>query len=263
MLNLTAAQLDAMLVAWIFPVVRVLTALTTGPVLGGSSTPRHLRLVFGLVVGIAVAMSLPPVQQPIHPGTWAGIAVFIEQFLIGIGIGLSLRMVMTAVDVAGDIIGFQMGLSFATFFDPNSSGRTAVLAEVFSLLSTLTFLALNGHLLLVNAIAHSFELIPVGPVAISGPIWLTMMRVGTIVFSTGLLISLPVVAALLITNIALAVLTRAAPQLNIFAVGFPVTATVGMVVMIVSLSTLSPVLQDLYDQGFNLLAIFMKGFPAH
>jgi flagellar biosynthesis protein FliR len=262
MFTISATQLDALLVAWVYPVVRVLGMIGTGPIFGSASTPRTIRLAFGLIVGASIAATLPP-AAPIQPGTWYGVAVLIQQVLIGIGMGITLRLVLTAVDIAGDIIGLQMGLSFATFFDPNSSGRTAVLAEIFSLLTTLTFFAMNGHLLMISVLSHSFDLVPIGGMSMTGRAWLVLLHTGTIVFASGLLISLPVVAALLITNISLAVLTRAAPQLNIFAIGFPITSTVGLLVMMISLNAFAPVLQNLFDQGFELLGLFLKALGTH
>lgn len=261
MFSFTSGQFDALLLAWAYPIARVLGMLGTAPVFSSAGVPRRVRLTAGLIIGAAVAATLPAPPH-ILPGSWFGIAVLVQQILIGIGMGLVLRMVMSAVDIAGDIIGLQMGLSFATFFDPQSSGQTGVLAEFLGLLTSLTFLALNGHLLMISALAHSFELAPIAGVSVTGNPWLMLTRIGSIAFASGLLISLPIVASLLITNIALAVLTRAAPQLNLFAVGFPITSTIGLLVMLISLNAFAPVLQSLFEQGFELLGMFLKALPA-
>jgi len=156
-----------------------------------------------------------------------------------------------------------MGLSFATFFDPNTSAQTAVIGEWLGLLSSLTFLALNGHLLMIDVLAHSFELAPIGATVVTGKVWTIVAQLGTVVFASGLLIALPVIAALLITNIALAVLTRTAPQLNLFSLGFPITSTIGYLVLIAILGSLAPTLQSIYDTGFGLMALLVKGFGGH
>jgi len=262
MLTITSAQLDAFLVAWCFPMARILAMVGTSPLFGNNNIPRRIRIAFGLILGFAIIPVLPP-APPIQPGTWHGIAIFAIQILIGLGMGLTLRLVMTAVDMAGDIIGLQMGLSFAVFFDPGSSGRTAVLSQLFTLFASLVFLAINGHLFLIRVLAQSFEMVPIGSGVLSGSAWFMLLRVGTIIFGTGLLLSLPIIAALLVTNIALAVLTRSAPQLNIFAIGFPITSTVGMLIMIVSLNGFAPVLQRLFDQGFELVGMFLRAIPVH
>jgi len=263
MLVVTSAQLDLFLVTWLFPLARVLGVIASAPIFSSTAVPRRVRLAFGLMITFAIASAHPPTAANIAPGSWIGIGVFIQQIVIGVAIGMSMRIVMAALDVAGELIGLQMGLSFATFFDPNSSAQTAVMGEMLSLLSSLTFLALNGHLVLIDVLAHSFELAPIGMSVVTGKTWTVVAQLGTAVFSSGLMISLPVIAALLITNIALAVLTRTAPQLNLFSLGFPITSTVGYLVMIASLNSLAPALQHIYDTGFELTAVLIRGFGGH
>ena len=125
--------------------------------------------------------------------------------------GLAMRVVFAALDVLGELTSLQMGLSFATFFDPGSNGQTAVVGEFLTLLATLIFLALNGHLLMADVLARSFEWLPVNALPLHAGGWAVLVRFGAVTFSAGLLLALPVVTALLITNIALGILTRAAP----------------------------------------------------
>jgi flagellar biosynthetic protein FliR len=181
-----------------------------------------------------------------------------QQTLIGIAMGLVLRVVFAALDLMGEIISLQMGLSFATFFDPVAGGQTAVVGEFLTLIATLVFLSLNGHLLMIDALARSFEWLPVSATLPHKGGWLILARFGASIFASGLLMALPVVTALLITNIALGVLTRAAPQLNLFAIGFPITLTVGFGVLLLALGHLAPLLQYFYDAGFTTLADLLR-----
>ncbi|PLK47593.1 flagellar biosynthetic protein FliR [Uliginosibacterium sp. TH139] len=261
MLTITAAQLDALLLAWMYPLARVLGMVSAAPIFNSRATPLRIRLAIGVVLTVAIAPMLPA-PPAMAPGSWAGIALFVQQILIGSAMGITMRIVMAALDIAGEIIGLQMGLSFATFFDPDTSAQTAVLGEFLGLLAILVFLALNGHLLLVDVLIRSFELAPIGGVKLTDKPWLGLLRVVTLAFSSGLLLALPIIAALLITNISLAVLTRAAPQLNIFAIGFPVTSTVGLIVMIVSLEALAPAMQLVFERGFELVGQFLRALPG-
>lgn len=172
--------------------------------------------------------------------------------------GLVLRVVFAALDLMGEIISLQMGLSFATFFDPIAGGQTAVVGEFLTLLATLVLLSLNGHLLMLDALARSFEWLPVSATLPHRGGWMILVRFGASIFASGLLMALPVVTALLITNIALGVLTRAAPQLNLFAIGFPITLTVGFGVLLLTLGHLAPLLQHFYDVGFATLADLLR-----
>jgi flagellar biosynthetic protein FliR len=155
------------------------------------------------------------------------------------------------VDVAGEIAGLQMGLGFASFFDPQHGAHTLVVAQFLGLLATLIFLGIDGHLMLLSALAESFRLLPVGAGA---PLeWPAIASLGGGIFVTGLMIALPVVVALLLTNIALGILTRAAPQLNLFAVGFPVTILAGWIVLALSLPMLAPLFTQAFEAGLRAM----------
>ena len=257
MLSVTSAQLEGWLALLAFPMARILGFVGAAPVFGNNAVPRRIKLM----VGLAVTMGLLPVvpsapQEAID--SWSGMLILFHQTLIGIAMGLVLRVVFAALDLMGEIISLQMGLSFATFFDPVAGGQTAVVGEFLTLLATLVFLSLNGHLLMIDALARSFEWLPVSATLPHKGGWLILVRFGASIFASGLLMALPIVTALLITNIALGVLTRAAPQLNLFAIGFPITLTVGFGVLLLALSHLAPLLQYFYDAGFTTLADLLR-----
>jgi flagellar biosynthesis protein FliR len=162
--------------------------------------------------------------------------------------------------MAGTFIGFQMGLGFATFYDPIDGAQTPVVGEFIGIIALLLFLALDGHLLYVSTLAQSFHAIPVGPEALSPNSWRNLVELGAKIFSAGLLLALPVLVALMITNIGLGVLTKAAPQLNLFALGFPVTLMGGFFAIGISLSYLTVPLQEIYD--YALRAMLGFALPA-
>jgi flagellar biosynthetic protein FliR len=252
MITVSSAQLDAWLAMLLFPLARVLGVFAIAPIFGGTGVPRRIRLVVGLAVAFALIPGLPAVPA-ISPGSWTGILIVAQQMLIGILMGLTLRIVFAAVDVAGELIGLQMGLSFAIFYDPQSSGQTPVLSEFLGLLTTLIFLAMNGHLLTISVLAESFHLLPIGTTPMSAPGLAAAVSWAAVLFSAGVLLALPVVAALLIANIAMGVLSRVAPQLNLFAVGFPVTIVSGFAVLTISLPYFGSAMERLFDQSFTAL----------
>ncbi|WP_374260998.1 flagellar biosynthetic protein FliR [Zoogloea sp.] len=257
MLSVTSAQLDAWLALLALPLARVLGLVGVAPVFGNSGIPRRIKLVVGLGITLGLIPALPAMPT-ISLGSWDGLLALVQQTLTGVAMGLTLRVVFAALDVMGEIVSLQMGLSFATFFDPVAGGQTGVVGEFLTLVSTLIFLALNGHLLMVDALAHSFEWLPITATPPHKGGWLLLARFGGTAFAAGLLMALPIVTALLITNIALGVLTRAAPQLNLFAIGFPITLTVGFGVLILSLSHLAPIFQHFYDLGFQTMADLVR-----
>jgi flagellar biosynthesis protein FliR len=252
MITVTSAQLDAWLAMLMFPLARVLGLFAIAPIFGGTGVPRQIRLLIGLAVTVALIPGLPAVP-PISPGSWTGIFIVAQQMLIGTLFGLTLRIIFSAVDVAGEMIGLQMGLSFAVFYDPQNAGQSAVLSEFLGLLTTLIFLAMNGHLLALSVLAESFHLLPIGTTPIAAPGLAAAVSWAAVLFSAGVLLALPVVAALLIANIAMGVLSRVAPQLNLFAVGFPVTIVSGFVVLTISLPYFGAAMERLFDQSFIAL----------
>ena len=257
MLSVTSAQLEGWLALLAYPMARILGFLGAAPVFGNNAVPRRIKLMVGLAVTLGLMPVVPSVPQAALD-SWSGLLLIVQQTLIGIAMGLVLRVVFAALDLMGEIISLQMGLSFATFFDPIAGGQTAVVGEFLTLLATLVLLSLNGHLLMLDALARSFEWLPVTATLPHKGGWMVLVRFGASIFASGLLLALPVVTALLITNIALGVLTRAAPQLNLFAIGFPITLTVGFGVLLLTLGHLAPLLQHFYDAGFATLADLLR-----
>lgn len=254
MIQISTAQLDAWIVAFAFPLARILGFIATAPIWNTPGIPRRTRLILGLAIAMAIIPALPPMPQ-LAPASLAGFLVLGQQALLGIAMGFAVRLIFSAINLAGDFMGFQMGLSFATFYDPLNSSQTPVISEFLNLIALLLFLSLNGHLLYVATLAKSFYVLPVGSFPGSSS-WLNLAELAAQIFSFGLLLSLPVVVALMITNLSLAVLTRAAPQLNIFALGFPLTLLGGFVVLAISLNYLATPLQSIYELALTAMLEF-------
>jgi len=255
MISLTSAQINIWIAAFIYPLARVLAFIASAPLWSVAGIPRRTRLILGIAITVAITPALPEMPQ-IEPGSLAGLWILVQQMLIGIGMGFAAKTVFSALDLAGEFIGTQMGLGFATFYDPLNSSQTPVMTEFMTLISLLMFLSLNGHLLYIATLAQSFTAIPVSAIPLGAGSWLNLVELGEKIFSAGLLLALPVIVALLITNLALAVLTRAAPQLNIFALGFPLTLAGGFIALAVSLNYLAVPLQSLFEFGLSSLLGF-------
>lgn len=255
MISITSADLNLWIATFIFPLTRILAMISSAPLWGSASMPRRTRLILGLALTFGLMPALPPMPAT-APGTWAGLWIMAQQVLIGVGMGLSMRIVYSAVDFSGELISLQMGLGFATFYDPMNTSQTPVIAEFLGLLALLVFLAINGHLMFAATLTQSFTAIPVGAVPLGHGSWLNIAELGGKIFASGLLLALPVVVTLLICNIALAVLTRAAPQLNLFSLGFPVTLAGGFFIIGVTLNYLATPLQAIFETGLSAMLGF-------
>jgi flagellar biosynthetic protein FliR len=168
--------------------------------------------------------------------------------LIGLAMGFAMQVVFHAAEMAGELIGLQMGLGFATLYDASVPGMIPVIGQYLGIVVSLAFLAIDGHLLLLSALVESFQVLPFAPLSAPSGL-LALVEWGGSIFSYSLALSLPLLAALLITNLALGVLTRAAPQLNIFAVGFPLTILMGLLVLALALPYFAPTLERQFMEG--------------
>ena len=262
MISLTDAQLNTWLISFIWPLTRILGMIMVAPVFGHASVPQRVKIGLGIFITLIVAPTLPPMPD-IALGSWQGLLVLIQQLLIGLAIGFTMRIAFAAVDAAGEFVGLQMGLGFASFFDPQSAGQTLVIAQFFNILATLLFLAVNAHLLLINVLVDSFHGLPIGPQPLAAAGYFNVAAFGSSVFATGLQLSLPLIAILLMTNLALGILTRSAPQLNIFAIGFPITLGVGLIMLSLVLPYFVPQLELLIQNGLKTTSTVMHSLaPA-
>lgn len=260
MITISSAELDALLAAFIWPFSRIFALIASAPILGNPSTPRQVRIGLSIMLTLVVAPSLGPMPA-INPDSAEGLLILGQQVIIGLAMGFAIRIIFVAIDMAGELIGLQMGLGFATFFDPQNSGQTPVIARFIGVITTLAFLSTDGHLQIISQLVHSFSTLPVGPQGISASGFNALAHWGREIFHTGLRLSLPVVAALLITNLALGILTRAAPQLNIFAVGFPVTLSIGLLMLVITIPSFLPVLNNLTRDGLNMMLPVPASLP--
>ena len=255
MLTVTTAQLNAWLAALMWPFIRILGLMIAAPLFGNQRFPVRMRVGLALLITIVVAPTLPAMPD-IAPDSPAGLGIFMQQLLIGLAMGFAVRLVFTAVEMAGELIGLQMGLGFAVFYDPQHSSQMPVVGQFLGLVATLTFLALDGHLLMISVLAESFRAMPISATAVDPQAWRAVAGWGSHILYAALLLSLPVMAALLTTNLALGVLTRAAPQLNVFAVGFPITLAVGFGALLLSLPFFTPVFQRLLQDSMQWMLSF-------
>jgi flagellar biosynthetic protein FliR len=229
-----------------WPVLRITGFILTAPVASEMSVPRFVKIA--LTLGLAYILApLAEVPAGLSIFSGAGVLSAVQEVLIGIAIGMVVRLAFEALALAGQSIATTMGLGFATLVDPEHGANTPVLGQLFMIFGMLTYLALNGHLVLLGALAKSFKTLPIGGASIDRNFLLAVAGWGTRVFETGLLVALPAVIALIIVNLALGVITRAAPQLNLFGIGFTITLMAGFFVLIVGLDGLMVGVSSLID----------------
>jgi flagellar biosynthetic protein FliR len=256
MISFTSTQLDAWLATLIFPLTRILAMIASSPVLGNKQVPVRVKVGLSALFAIIIAPTIGE-MPPVSVGSPEGLLIIVQQIIIGVAMGFSIRLIFTAIEMAGELAGLQMGLGFASFFDPINSSYTPVVARWLGMIAVLAFLAMNGHLYMLSALAESFHTLPVGRMMPAHGFY-EVASWGGVIFSYGLQISLPLLAALLTANIALGILTRAAPQLNLFAIGFPITLAIGFFVLALSMPHFIPLLDRLTHEGLGTMLNLVK-----
>ena len=256
MISFTSAELDAWIAAFAFPMVRILALLVAAPPFNNAGLSTRVRLVLGLAVAMAIIPALPPAPA-VNPASGPGLLILSQQMIIGFAMGFALRLVFSAIDLAGMMISTQMGLGFATAYDPQTTSQTPVVSELIGMLALLVFLSIDGHLMVIATLVKSFSVLPIGGAVLEAS-WLNIANAGGLIFASGVMLALPVLVALLITNTALGVLGRVAPQLNLIVIGFPVTILLGFVALYVGMSYFAAPLQQLFEHGLrSMLGFFL------
>ncbi|HIE54593.1 MAG TPA: flagellar biosynthetic protein FliR, partial [Chromatiaceae bacterium] len=223
----------------------------SAPVLGASTLPVRVRILLAAL--IAWLLPVLPGAPAVDLLSGEALLISIYQILIGVAMGFILQLVFAVFVVAGQNIAMAMGLGFASAVDPQNGVQVPVVSQAFLILVTLVFLALNGHLLLIELLADSFRLLPVGVLRPEPDQLWQIALWGSYMFAGGLLVALPAVTGLLLVNIAFGVAARASPQLNIFAVGFPVMILAGFLLILVLLPGVGDHLGDMMSDAFQLM----------
>jgi flagellar biosynthetic protein FliR len=252
MISFTSAQWSAWLSAFIFPLARILAVIASTPLLGDKEVPVQVRIGLGVMLTVLVAPTLQ-IPSGIDPGSLQGLLILLEQILVGVVMGFTVRIIFTAVEMAGEVAGLQMGLGFASFYDPQNAAFQPVLAQFLGVIVSLAFLAMDGHLLVLAALADSFQSFPISTAVPSAKGLNTLVSWSGSLFADALQISLPLLAALMMTNLALGILTRSAPQLNLFAVGFPITLGMGFFVLALSMPYFRPLIEHFSNAGLSAM----------
>jgi len=245
-----AHELLASVHEFILPFSRVAALFSVAPVI--SSPFLQLRIKVAIASVITIFM-LPFIEESraVELFSSDGFLQVGIQILIGLLMGFVLRLVFSALTIAGENIAVTMGLGFAQITDPVNGVTVPIVSQFLAICSTLLFLALDGHLALIKMMFDSFSYIPIGSTFnFQIALW-DVVAWGTNMFSGALMVAIPAITALLIANSALALMTRAAPQLNVFSIGFPITIFLGLVVMALTLPSIAIVFQNLLNTAFE------------
>jgi len=251
----TGAELTGLVGSFLWPLFRVSAVVMTAPIFGAKTVPTRIKLLVSLVL-TSVVIPLLPAMPAVDVFSLQGLYVSVNQILIGIAIGFTTQLVFGAIIMAGQIVSMQMGLGFSVMVDPQNGSQAPVLSQFYIIFVVLVYLSLNGHLVLVQIMVDSFETLPIGVTGLSSASIWDIVNWGEYIFSGGIAIAIPAIASLLVVNLSFGIMTRAAPQLNIFAIGFPITMILGFTLILLTIANISPKANELFLNVYQLIRGF-------
>jgi flagellar biosynthetic protein FliR len=254
LISFSQATLEGYITDFFLPFARIMALIAVAPVLGNRSVPARIKIALGVLVTLAAAPVLP-MEGRVPLDSFAGFLAIGREILIGVAMGLSVRVIFAAIEMGGEVAGLQMGLSFAGYIDPSTGNTSNAVSSFFGIMAVLLFLSLNGHLLLLSGVIESFQRLPIGggdTVLISK----ALVNAGSQIFAAALSVSLPIIVVLLILNLGLGIMSRIAPQMNVFAVGFPISLSIGLSALVLLLPYLERPMRILLEHSTSALGRF-------
>ncbi|MFN4289881.1 MAG: flagellar biosynthetic protein FliR [Permianibacter sp.] len=229
-MEFSLGQIDSWLASVLWPFCRIAGLLTAMAIYGTRSVPARVRVLLAIFITVTAAPVLPAMPDvPLFSG--ASFMIVAQELVIGLMLGFISRLLLEVFVVAGQLVSLQTGLGFGSLVDPMNGASVPLISQAFLIIATLLFLAFDGHLLFIELVVKSFHTVPVAADSLARIDFLAVTEWGSWLFAGGLLASLAAVLALLMLNLAFGVLTRAAPQLNLFVIGFPATMVVGFILL--------------------------------
>ena len=246
---------------YLFITARVSGILFTAPVYGSSSVDVRLRLFFSFILGyILYAINGDVTLENID--TVLLFIILIKEILIGIAMGVLGQFIFAGVQLGGQIIGFQMGFAVVDVIDPQSNIQASIIAQFQNIIMILIFLTIGGHLLIIKAIAYSFDVVPLGRFVFSDESYLFIVTLFANIFVIAIKLVAPVLVTLIITHVVMGLIGRLVPQINLLIVGFPLQIAVGLIMLLVSLQlfyvAFEPIMHDYFQSILTFFAMLGK-----
>jgi flagellar biosynthetic protein FliR len=260
-LTLSDADLARWLGEFVWPFIRTLALVAAAPGFNSPVIPVRAKVALAFLIAVVLATTLKQ-SSPLEL-SWTAVVLAVEQVLVGLVMGFAMQLTLTAMAMAGEFIGVQMGFGIATLFDVQTGFAVPVMSNFFGLTGLMLFLSLNGHLIVLGVLLKSFAIVPVAPgsfIAAEG--WRALARAGVVLFQMGVWLALPVIAVLLAAHLAVAIVSRVAPQFNVMSLGFSVFMWVGIAAVIALLPFFVPAVEHMIDAGLNLAATVLQARPT-
>ncbi|MFW5451108.1 MAG: flagellar biosynthetic protein FliR [Methylophagaceae bacterium] len=256
-MQFTVAEITGLIGSYIWPFFRIAALIMAAPIFSSNFISVRSRLLVALAISIVIVPAIPNLAPAVDPLSGTGLLIVTHQILIGACMGFMLQMMFNAFIIAGQVSAMQMGLGFASIADPQNGVTIPVISQFYLVFVTLVFLSIDGHLILLHILSESFVTLPVSASGLPYTSFYDLVAQGSWMFAAGVLIALPSIGSLLMVNLTFGIMSRAAPQISPFSIGFPMTITLGFVIMFVTLSNVSVHLVNLTDEMLQMIRLLV------
>ncbi len=257
-MDFSDAEIGGLLGTYLWPFIRIAALVMVAPIFSSNFVNARSRLLIALAISIVIVPSLPNVAPAISPLSGDGLLLVAHQILIGACMGFMLQLLFNAFIIAGQIIAMQMGLGFASMVDPQNGVTVPVISQFYLIFVTLVFISLDGHLILLQVLAESFITLPISPTGLPATSFRDVVSQASWMYASGVLVALPGIGSLMMVNLAFGILSRAAPQISPFSIGFPLSIILGFAIIFVTLPAVSHHLVNMSEHILKMIRLLVQ-----
>ncbi|KGM07342.1 Flagellar biosynthesis protein FliR [Methylophaga thiooxydans] len=257
-MDVSSAEITGILGAYLWPFFRIAAMVMVAPIFSSNFISQRSRILMALAISIVIVPNIPVQVPQVDALSAEGLLIIAHQILIGACMGFMLQLLFNAFIVAGQIIAMQMGLGFASMVDPQNGVMVPVISQFYLVFITLIFVSINGHLILIQVMSESFVTLPIAATGLSPVDFQDIVAQASWMYAAGVIIALPAIGSLMMVNLAFGILSRAAPQISPFSIGFPMTIILGFVVMLITLPNVAGHLVDMSDYMLQMARLLVQ-----
>ncbi len=257
-MDVSSAEITGILGAYLWPFFRIAAMVMVAPIFSSNFISQRSRILMAVAISIVIVPNIPVQVPQVDALSAEGLLIIAHQILIGACMGFMLQLLFNAFIVAGQIIAMQMGLGFASMVDPQNGVMVPVISQFYLVFITLIFVSINGHLILIQVMSESFVTLPIAATGLSPVDFRDIVGQASWMYAAGVIIALPAIGSLMMVNLAFGILSRAAPQISPFSIGFPMTIILGFVVMLITLPNVAGHLVDMSDYMLQMARLLVQ-----
>ncbi|SFK19454.1 flagellar biosynthetic protein FliR [Methylophaga sulfidovorans] len=257
MMEISTAEITGILGLYMWPFIRIAAMVMVAPIFSSNFLSTRTRIIIALAISIILVPNTPVNMPSVEPLSVEGLLIIAQQILIGACMGFMLQLLFNAFIVAGQIIAMQMGLGFASMVDPQNGVLVPVISQFYLIFITLLFITVDGHLILIKVLSESFVTMPISASGLTPTDLRDIAAQASWMFAAGVIIALPAIGSIMMVNLAFGILSRAAPQISPFSIGFPMTIVMGFVIMFVTLPLVADHLLEMTDHILQLIRVMV------